>query len=455
MPASSRSKIMFVIVVACLSALVALPALADSQARIVRLSDVQGSVQLDKNTGVGFERAFVNLPITQGAKLSAGANGRAEVEFEDGSSMRLTPNTTIEFSKLGLADSGKRISQVNLLEGMAYVNWLGKDDLTLNFSRESIALDHSAHFRVDASTEAANLAVFKGNVNVAGPSGNFTVEKKKTAVFDSAADDKYTLAKNVKEEPLDSWDKKAVSYHDQYAKNNTTPYGYGYSDLNYYGAFSNVPGYGMMWRPYFTGVGWDPFMDGAWGYYPGYGYMFASAYPWGWMPYRYGNWMFVPGMGWAWQPGAWNTWVSVPRYTATSVTRVTPLRPPVAGTVRTVFVGRGAAATAMQPTRVTLNSGTAGLGIPRGSINHLNRVNQEVVKRGSAQVRPAPPFSASSPRSGGYNGAQRGSMAGASQRGSMSGGQQRQQRGSMSSAPPVRSAPAPAGRASAPAGPHR
>jgi hypothetical protein len=454
MPASSRSKIMFVIVVACLSALVALPALADSQARIVRLSDVQGSVQLDKNTGVGFERAFANLPITQGAKLSAGANGRAEVEFEDGSSMRLTPNTTIEFSKLGLADSGKRISQVNLVEGMAYVNWLGKDDLTLNFSRESITLDHSAHFRVDTSTEAANLAVFKGNVNVAGPSGNFTVEKKKTATFDTAADDKYTLAKNVKDEPLDSWDKESVSYHDQYAKNNTTPYGYGYSDLNYYGAFSNVPGYGMMWRPYFTGVGWDPFMDGAWGYYPGYGYMFASAYPWGWMPYRYGNWMFVPGMGWAWQPGAWNTWVSVPRYTATSGTRVTSLRPPAAGTVRTVFVGRGATATAMQPSRITLNSGTAGLGIQRGSINHLNHLNQEVVKHGSAQVRPAPPFAASSPRSGGYNGAQRGSMAGPSQRGSMSGGQQR---GSMSSAPPARSAPAPsAGRPSAaPAGPHR
>jgi hypothetical protein len=370
---------MFVIVVACLLALVALPALADSQARIVRLSDVQGSVQLDKNTGVGFERAFVNLPITQGAKLSAGANGRAEVEFEDGSSMRLTPNTTIEFSKLGLADSGKRISQVNLVEGMAYVNWLGKDDLTLNFSRETIALDHSAHFRVDTSTEAANLAVFKGNVNVAGPSGNFTVEKKKTATFDTAADDKYTLAKNVKDEPLDSWDKESLSYHDQYAKNNTTPYGYGYSDLNYYGAFSNVPGYGMMWRPYFTGVGWDPFMDGAWGYYPGYGYMFASAYPWGWMPYRYGNWMFVPGMGWAWQPGAWNTWVSVPRYTATSGTRVTALRPPAAGTVRTVFVGRGATATAMQPSRITLNSGTAGLGIQRGSINHLNHLNQEVV----------------------------------------------------------------------------
>src|SRR5207248_10056160 len=153
---------------------------------------------------------------------------------------------------------------------------------------------------------------------------------------------------------------------------------------------------------------------------------------WGWMPYRYGNWMMVPGMGWMWQPGGWNSWVGVPRYTGTGQVHVTRLAPPPAGTVKTVYVGRAAAMSStnsMQPSRITLNSGTAGLGIPRGSINHLNHLNQEVVKHGSAQVRPAPPFSASSPRSGGYNGAQRGSTAGPSQRGSMSGGQQR---GSMS-----------------------
>src|SRR3954447_11766623 len=108
-------------------ALSALPAFAGSQARIVRLSDVQGPVQIDKNSGTGFENAFVNLPITQGTQLRTGASGRAEVEFEDGSSMRLTPNTTVQFSTLSLADSGRRASEVNLIEGMAYVNWLGKD----------------------------------------------------------------------------------------------------------------------------------------------------------------------------------------------------------------------------------------------------------------------------------------------------------------------------------------
>jgi hypothetical protein len=403
--------------VAAACVLLTLPALADSQARIVRLSEVQGSVEIDKNAGIGFERAFVNLPITQGTKLHAAANGRAEVEFEDGSSLRLTPNTTVEFSKLTLADSGKRMSQVNLVEGMAYVNWLGKDDLNLNFSRESIALDHSAHFRVNTSTEAANLAVFKGDVNVEGPAGKLVVEKKKTATFNPADDDKYTVAKNVPDQPLDAWDKEAVSYHDQYARNNTTPYGYGYSDLNYYGAFSNVPGYGTMWQPYFTGVGWDPFMDGAWGYYPGYGYMFASAYPWGWMPYRYGNWLMVPGMGWMWQPGGWNSWVGVPRYTTTGLVHVTRLAPPPAGTVKTVYVGRAAAMSSMQPSRVTLNAGTAGLGIPRGSINHLDHLNREVVKHGSAEVRSAPQFgtqSAARSSTPGYGAPQRGSMSSAS-----------------------------------------
>jgi hypothetical protein len=396
-------------------ALFALPALADSQVRIVRLSDVHGAVQIDKGTGAGFENAFANLPITQATQLRTRDNGRAEIEFEDGSSMRLAPNTAVEFSKLSLSDSGKRISQVNLIEGMAYVNWLGKDDFAMSFSHENVALDHSAHFRVDTSDQVANLAVFKGQVDVEGPAGKVTVEKKQDATFNAADQDKYTVAKKIPEAPLDSWDKEAISYHDQYAKNNSTPYGYGFSDLNYYGSFMNVPGYGMLWQPYFTGAGWDPFMDGAWGFYPGFGYMFVSAYPWGWMPYRYGNWMFVPSMGWMWQPGAWNTWVTVPRYSAAAGTHVTALTPPATGTMRTVAVGRGSAMTAMQPSRMTVNAGSAGLGIARGSVNNLGHLNHQVAKSGFAQVQPAPQFSRgrvnSEPRYSPGGGQSRGSVA--------------------------------------------
>ena len=394
-PSASR----FSLILVAATAIFSLPALAASQARIVRLSDVQGSVQIDKNTGLGFENAFLNLPITQGTQLRTGDRGRAEIEFEDGSSMRLAPNTSIEFSTLGLSDSGNRISQVNLTEGMAYVNWLGKngDEFSLNFSREKLTLDHAAHFRIDASPEVANLAVFKGDVNVEGPAGKVMVEKKKTATFDASQDDKSAIESKVSEEPLDSWDKEASAYHDEYAKNNSSPYGYGVSDLNYYGAYSNVPGYGMMWQPYFAGVGWDPFMDGAWGWYPGYGYMFASAYPWGWLPYRYGNWNFIPGMGWMWQPGGWNSWQTMPHYTPTTLTHVTPLVAPTAGAGKTVIVGRGGVASPSMPSHVIVRSGSAGMGIARGSLENLSHLNHQVAKSGFTEVHPAPQFSSSSP----------------------------------------------------------
>ena len=395
MPTPSPSKTPTVLLAITVCMLLASPAFAESQARIVRLSDVQGSVQIDKNSGAGFESAFVNLPITQGTQVRTGDRGRAEVEFEDGSSLRLTPNTTVEFSKLALSDSGKRISEIHLVQGMAYVNWLGKDDLALNFSQEKLAIDRSAHLRVDTSNQVANLAVFKGNVDVDGPNGKLSLEKKKNASFEVAENDKSTVTNKIQEAPLDSWDKEASSYHDQYAKNNrNSPYGYGLADLNYYGAYTNVPGYGMMWQPYFTGVGWDPFMDGAWGFYPGYGYMFASAYPWGWLPYRYGTWAFVPGFGWGWQPGMWNTFVTVPRYVPTTATHVTALTPPAAGTVRTVNVGRVGVVSPVMSSTARVSAGSAGMGIPRGSIENMNHLNHQVVKSGSAEVRPAPQFSA-------------------------------------------------------------
>lgn len=450
---TSPSRLSLVVLASATCVLLALPAFAGSQARIVRLSDVQGSVQIDKDKGLGFENAFVNLPVTEGAQLRTGKNGRAEVEFEDGSSMRLASDTTIEFSRLALSDSGQRMSQVNLIEGMAYINWLGKDELAMNFAHEKLELNHSAHFRVDVSDQLSSLAVFKGDVDVEGPAGKLTVEKNKNATFNAADEDKYVLAKKIPEEPLDSWDKEATSYHNQYAKNSiSSPYGYGLSDLNYYGAFSNVPGYGMMWQPFFIGAGWDPFMDGVWGFYPGFGYMFASPYPWGWMPYRYGNWAFVPGFGWGWQPGGWNTWVPIPRYNVTGATHVSSLVPPAAGTGRTVIVGRGTAMAATQSPRFTVNAGSAGMGIARGSLDNLRGLNHQVSKSGSAQVRPAPQFSATSPNRSAFGfGGPSNSMAGGPRSSTAEG----PSRGSMASAPPMHSTGSAPAAHSTGATPHR
>ena len=139
-------------------------------------------------------------------------------------------------------------------------------------------------------------------------------------------------------------------------------------------------------------MGWSPFQDGGWAWYPGYDYMWVSAYPWGWMPYRYGNWMFAPGYGWVWQPGYWNTWYAIPRV-VNPPARMAALTPPVRSRA-TVMVGRGLTVNpvAGPPHRLTITPGLAGLGVPRGSVPHLDRYAKETVRSARpVVVRTAPP----------------------------------------------------------------
>jgi FecR protein len=268
--------------------LFALPCWADSQARVVRLSDVQGDVRIDRNTGGGYEKAFLNLPITQGMKVRTLDDGRAALELEDGSTVRLTPNTILEVPRLSLSDAGTKLSGFRLLDGTAYINFLGAKDAEVDFTfaREKLVLTSATHLRVDMADTDAVVAVFKGDVEIAGPEGTVQVAKNHKASFD-LIEDKYKVARNLDDAPYDAWDKQQDQYQQRYSDNSYSqysPYAYGTSDLNYYGSFFNAPGYGMLWQPYFVGAGWDPFMNGAWAFYPGVGYGWVSAYPWGWTP---------------------------------------------------------------------------------------------------------------------------------------------------------------------------
>src|SRR3954469_16163848 len=77
-------------------------AFGDSFARIVRLSYIEGDVQMDRNDDRGYGRAFLNSPVIEGSRVSTGSDGRAEIEFEDGSTVRLLADTTVDFRELRL-----------------------------------------------------------------------------------------------------------------------------------------------------------------------------------------------------------------------------------------------------------------------------------------------------------------------------------------------------------------
>jgi len=384
------------------------PASAESHVRIVRLSNVEGTVQVDRNTGQGLEKAFLNMPVVEGMKMATKTDGRAEIEFEDGSTVRVTPDTKIEFTALSLQDSGAHVSTVTLLQGLAYVDYTAKqknDVLTLAFQNEKATSTDAVHFRVGLADANAAVAVFNGDLKVDGPSGPVELSKNRTATFDFAANDRYTIAKNIEEDSFDAWDKQLSKYQREYASKGSYkdyPYGYGVSDLNYYGNYYNVPGYGSMWQPYFAGAGWSPFADGSWLFYPGMGYTWVSPYPWGWMPYRYGSWGFVPGFGWMWAPGGFGGgWYNIPPVTNPPQRFKTPTAP-AQGTA-TVVVGHPILTTGM-PHRLTVQNGSAGMGVPRGAVSNMAKFSHEAQQNGFATVHTMPAVRSAMAPSPGFSG---------------------------------------------------
>jgi hypothetical protein len=388
---------------ALLAAFLVVSASAESKARIVRLSEVQGTVQIDRAAGDGFDKAFINLPVIEGSKVKTGKDGRAEVEFEDGSALRLAPDSEVDFACLALGDDGRKLSTVQLVSGTVYADLrAGRktgDRFQLNFARDSITAAEAAHFRLElGGTTKATVAVFKGRVSATSPAGQIDIVEKHSATIafrkdelpssgagnddlrndDLAKKDAFVIAKNFEPDPSDAWDRRQTDYHDRYASavgsSISSPYGYGMSDLNYYGSFTTLAGYGSVWQPYFTGANWSPFQDGGWAFYPGSGYMFVSGYPWGWMPYNYGNWAFFSGFGWGWQAGSWNSSYGIPQVVNPPVGTKVPVAP--VGGHQTVLVGRGLAANPAPGAaqRLTINPGSASFGVPRGSVSHLDRV---------------------------------------------------------------------------------
>ena len=58
-------------------------------ARAVRLSYVDGQVKLAQGNQVLAEQAVANTPLFEGMQLTTADNGKAEIQFEDGSVARL------------------------------------------------------------------------------------------------------------------------------------------------------------------------------------------------------------------------------------------------------------------------------------------------------------------------------------------------------------------------------
>ena len=74
-----------------------------------------------------------------------------------------------------------------------------------------------------------------------------------------------------------------------------------FGELNDYGEWVIVPGYGTVWRPD-VDPEWRPFVYGHW-IYSSDGWVWNSDEPVGWIVCHYGSWFNDRDQGWVWVPG--------------------------------------------------------------------------------------------------------------------------------------------------------
>ena len=68
----------------------------------------------------GSDPAQINMPLAQGVRVTTGQDGQAEIEFEDGSLVRLTPNSSLELTALTADANGNLQTDLTLVYGLVY-----------------------------------------------------------------------------------------------------------------------------------------------------------------------------------------------------------------------------------------------------------------------------------------------------------------------------------------------
>jgi hypothetical protein len=317
---SPRGYWLFVLLAAALiSSLIPAPATgqSDSQVRIVRLSFVEGTVRMYRPDADQWAKAFVNTPIQQGFKIATDANSFAEVEFENGSTVRLGQSSELDFPSLALSPAGGKINHLSLAQGYGTFTFTPEKGDVYKVLAAGSTFDASSKsmFRLDLDQESQRLEVFNGAVAVESPYGNETVARNQVLELAVGGANSLQISNGITEDAWDRWVEKRQQTA-TVAVNKAGPAGgglyggssvYGWSDLSYFGTWNNLPGMGSCWSP-MMGAGWTPYSIGRWSWYPGMGYTWISAMPWGWLPFHYGSWISPAGTGWCWLPGNFSAW---------------------------------------------------------------------------------------------------------------------------------------------------
>ena len=308
-------------------------AAAESVLTAGRIQRIDGDVAVtstltDTQTNGQWYAAAPNTPFSVGDRIYTRDNSHASLALTGRNFVRLYPNTSVDVLSLD-----RRRTQLALRDGSAmfdvgYVYPGQVYEVATPYG--AVDLMQPGLYDVGINNGNVIVSVLSGLAQVVGLGGSGRISKGEmlTLIGQTAADvvlsqvngrdAGYLVDDYYRYQYPQYYDGRYVNYNtylndpyyfDPYRRSISyqyaSPYIPGLNDLDYYGNWQNVSGYGYGWTPR-VDTSWSPYQQGYWiNDYP-YGPTWVSTEPWGYAPYHYGRWAFV-GDRWYWIPDSVNT----------------------------------------------------------------------------------------------------------------------------------------------------
>ncbi len=269
--------------------------------RVGRLAYTQGAVSVYQDPELGWDKAYVNTPITSENSIWTDRGSRAELRA-GATAIRLDATTQLDVSRLDDDEIDASIDRGAANIRVRYKQAYERITLSTPQARFTIQSDGRYRVDVDIQRDESRLTVFAGDARMESQGGALRVRPGTTVRVFGGPSSSYVVERAASD-AFDRWaDVRDREWSDSRARQYVSTEMTGYEDLDRYGEWAQEPDYGAVWFPTRVAADWAPYRTGHWAHVRPWGWTWVDDAPWGYAPFHYGRWVFVRDR-WAWSPG--------------------------------------------------------------------------------------------------------------------------------------------------------
>ena len=256
---------------ACWLFSVTLPAaVAATPARVARVGELEGKVEVQLHPADSWRPATRNLPLTESAWVRTAAGARLEMELDDGIAFRLTGDALCRDLRLHTAfHRPARHRAVTLITAWRILPAEPdrRDALILVLPGAQASVRVGTRVRLEALEDATQIAVLEGKVRFSSPGAEMDLAEGEMTRVEKTSPLRFFLYREISPMDTDGWNEqrdKALATSS--SVRHLPGLRYGLVDLDSNGSWVISNDVGAVWKPK-VAPGWVPYRNGQWIWY--------------------------------------------------------------------------------------------------------------------------------------------------------------------------------------------